>query len=186
VTASRLSARPDWAAWLTDEAQSGGVVVDLMSHDLDQLNWLLGTPRRVTALARARDHVQALVEYDDAAGVVEGSWAMPRSYPFSAAIRVLGDEGAAEYSFSSAPVEGGNVGAPAASSGLRLFPRDGAATSVPVEAGDPWALQLASFVDCVERGVAPEQGTGAQALLALETALAVRRSLDLGASVALR
>ena len=39
----------DWADWLADRSQSGGTAVDLLIHDFDQMNWLLGTPRSVYA-----------------------------------------------------------------------------------------------------------------------------------------
>ena len=106
-----------------DPAQSGGVPVDLLIHDFDQMNWLLGTPRRVFARAPRPDHVLAVVEYDGAEGIAEGSMAMPKAYPFSSNVRVLAEHGAAEYAFSAAPAEdGGNIGASDAPRGLRLYP----------------------------------------------------------------
>ena len=47
VTAQRLSPPADWNDWMADAARSGGVAVDLLVHDFDQMNWLLGTPKRV-------------------------------------------------------------------------------------------------------------------------------------------
>ncbi|GAA4353771.1 Gfo/Idh/MocA family protein [Angustibacter luteus] len=45
----RGGARPD-GAWFLDEAQSGGIVFDLMVHDLDQARWLAGEVRSVHAV----------------------------------------------------------------------------------------------------------------------------------------
>ena len=116
VFAQRLSPPADWADWLGDREQSGGTAVDLMIHDFDQMNALLGTPRSVFASEPEPGHVHAVVEYDGGSGIAEGSMAMPRSYPFSSDIRVLGERGVAEYAFSAAPVEGeGNIGASTAS-----------------------------------------------------------------------
>src|SRR3954452_24275721 len=89
VSTHRLSPPADWNTWMQDPAQSGGVAVDLLIHDFDQLNWLLGTPRRVVARAPHPGHVLATVEYAGASAVAEGSMAMPNSYPFSSSIRVL-------------------------------------------------------------------------------------------------
>jgi UDP-N-acetylglucosamine 3-dehydrogenase len=181
VAAHRLSPPADWNDWMADPAQSGGVPVDLMIHDLDQLNWLLGRPRGVYAREPTRGHVQAIVDYDGAVGAVEGSMAMPRSYPFSSNIRVLAEGGVAEYAFSAAPAEGGgNIGASDAARGLRLYPADGEPVTVPVESADPWGPEIAEFVACVEDGRQPEQGTGEQARDALAVSLAVARSLASG------
>jgi predicted dehydrogenase len=181
VSTLRLSPPADWNDWMTDPAKSGGVCVDLLIHDFDQMNRLLGTPRRVFARAPHPDHVLALVEYDGAEGVAEGSMAMPKAYPFSSNVRVLAEGGVAEYAFSAAPAEdGGNVGASDAPRGLRLYPRGGEPVTVPVDPADPWGPEIAYFVECVEQGRAPEQGTGAQARAALAVALAAARSLASG------
>jgi predicted dehydrogenase len=181
VTAFRLSPPADWNDWMRDRSQSGGTAVDLMIHDLDQLNWLLGRPRSVYARESAPGHIQAVVEYEGATGIVEGSMAMPKAYPFSSSIRVLAEDGAAEYAFSAAPAEdGGNIGAPASPPGLRLYPVGGEPVAVPVESADPWGPEIAYFVECVEQGRRPEQGTGEQARDALRVALAVNRSVESG------
>lgn len=188
LSASRLSPPADWAAWYADVAQSGGPLVDLMVHDFDQANWLLGEPRRVYARAAASadpayaDHVVAIVEYDRAHAVVEGSMALPKSFPFSSVIRVNGGAGAAEYAFRAAPAEeGGNIGAVDESArGLRIHPREGEPERVLLDPVDPWGPELEEWVSCLEQGRRPENGTGEQALLALRVSLAARRSLESG------
>ena len=181
VSAHRLSPPADWADWFADRTQSGGTPVDLMIHDFDQMNWLLGSPRAIYAREPTPGHVIATVEYDNASGVAEGSMAMPRSYPFSSNIRVLCEGGAAEYSFSAAPAEdGGNIGAQLGARGLRLYPTGGEPETVAVESVDPWGPEIAYFVECVEEGRAPEQGTGEQAREALRVSLAAARSLESG------
>jgi len=181
VSAQRLSPPCDWNDWMGDRSQSGGTPVDLMIHDLDQMNWLLGTPRTVYASEPTPGHVHAVVNYDGASGIAEASMGMPRSYPFSSWIRVLCEGGVAEYAFSAAPVEGeGNIGVSTSARGLRLYPTHGEARTVPVESADPWGPEIEEFVACLEQGRAPEQGTGEQARLALLTSLAVARSLESG------
>jgi predicted dehydrogenase len=179
VSTFRLSPPVDWNEWMADRSQSGGTAVDLLIHDFDQMNWLLGPPRTVTASEPVPGHLHALVEYDGAAGIGEGSMAMPRSYPFSSSIRVLGESGVAEYGFSATPVEGeGNIGASSSARGLRLYRADGGSTTVPVESVDPWGPEIEEFVACVEQGRRPEQGTAEQATLALRVSLAANRSLE--------
>jgi predicted dehydrogenase len=181
VSTHRLSPPADWNDWMGDRTQSGGTAVDLLVHDFDQMNWLLREPRSVYAHEPTPGHVSALVEYDGATGVAEGSMRMPGSYPFSSNIRVLCDDGVAEYAFSAAPAEdGGNIGAPTAARGLQLYPAGGEPITVPVESTDPWGPELEYFVECVERGRPPEQGTGRQARDALRVSLAANRSLESG------
>ena len=181
VSAFRLSPPADWNDWMADRSQSGGTPVDLMIHDFDQMNWLLGTPRSVYASEPTPGHVHAVVEYDTAGGVVEGSMSMPRSFPFSSSIRVLCENAVAEYGFSATPVEGeGNIGASSSARGLRVFPVDGEPKTVPVESADPWGPEIEEFVSCVEQGRQPAQGTGEQARLALRVSLAAARSLESG------
>jgi predicted dehydrogenase len=182
VSTMRLSPPADWNDWMADPRKSGGVAVDLLIHDFDQMNWLLGTPRRVFARAPHPEHVLAIVEYDGAQGIAEGSMAMPKAYPFSSNVRVLAEGGVAEYAFSAAPADGGNIGASDAARGLRLYPRDGVPVTVPVESADPWGPEIAYLVDCVEHGHTPDRGTGAQARAALAVSLAAARSLASGRS----
>jgi predicted dehydrogenase len=181
VSTHRLSPPADWNEWMADTSQSGGVPVDLLVHDFDQMNWLLGTPRQVFARATGA-HVLALVEYEEAEGVAEGSMRMPGSYPFSSNIRVLCERGVAEYAFRAEPApEGGNIGgADPAARGLRLYPAGAEPETVPVESADPWGPEIAYFVECVEQGREPAHGTGGQARDALRVSLAANRSLASG------
>lgn len=180
LSAHRLSPPADWNTWMGDVERSGGTVVDLMVHDFDQAIELLGAPRAVLARAAGRgsshDHVVAIVEHDGAVAQVEGSMAMPASYPFSAGIRVLCERGVVEHAFSAAPAaDGGNLGA-TTNSHLRVH-TDGATEDVAVDGDDPWTAEIAHFLDCVEQGREPEDGTAAQARAALAVSLAAARSL---------
>ena len=183
VSAYRLSFPADWGDWIGDPAQTGGTPIDLMVHDFDQLNLHLGEPRSVFArTARGgAGHVVAMVDHDRGTGLVEGSMVMPTSFPFSAGIRILGENGVLEHGFRAAPAEdGGNIGADVQSF-LRSHPTDGPPETVAVEAVDPWGAEIAYFVECVESGATIERGTGEQALAALRVSLAVNRSLASGA-----
>jgi UDP-N-acetylglucosamine 3-dehydrogenase len=181
VATYRLSPPIDWNDWMADPEQSGGVSVDLLVHDFDQMNWLLGNPRTVFAREPRPGHMQALVEYDGATGLAEGSVAMPRSYPFSSNIRAVCEHGAAEYAFSAAAVEGeGNIRASESPGGLRVIPGEGPPAVIPIDSVDPWGPELEYFVDCVERERQPEQGTADQARHALLVSLAANRSLESG------
>lgn len=178
VSTTRLSQPADWNDWMADRRQSGGTAVDLLIHDFDQLNWLLGRPRSVVAWEPLDGHVVAVVEYEDATGTAEGSMRMPGSYPFSSSIRVLAEGGVAEYAFSAAPAEdGGNIGSATAPRGLRLYRAGVGQETVEVESVDPWGPELEYFVACVERGLEPARATAGQAREALRVALAANESI---------
>jgi predicted dehydrogenase len=184
VSTQRLSPPADWTDWLRDREQSGGTAVDLLIHDFDQMNALLGRPQSVYASEPEPGHVQAIVKYDGATGIAEGSMTMPRSYPFSSNIRVLGTDGVAEYGFSAAPVEGeGNIGASSSARGLRVYPTGGEIRLEEVESADPWAPEIEYFVACLEQERLPELGTGEQARQALAVSLAANESLRAGHAV---
>jgi predicted dehydrogenase len=182
VSTHRLSPPADWNDWMADRNLSGGVPVDLLVHDFDQMNRLLGTPRSVFAREPLPGHVLASVEYDGAEGIAEGSMQMPDSFPFSSSIRVTCESGAADYVFRAAPAEdGGNIGAADPSArGLRLYPAGAAPETIEFAGVDPWEPEIRYFVECVEEGRRPEEGTGEQARAALLMALAANRSIESG------
>lgn len=173
ASAVRLSAPPDWNDWMRDEDLSGGVLVDLAIHDFDVLGALFGPARRVFARA-VGGHVSALVEHERGEALVEGSHAMPASYPFTAGLRVLCERGAVEHRFIAGA---GDEVADAVVSELGVY---GAEKRRFSEAADPWQLEIEHFLDCVENGGDPSDGSFEQARAALAVALAARRSLASG------
>jgi predicted dehydrogenase len=178
ATALRLSAPPDWNDWMGDPDKSGGVLVDMMVHDFDILNALLGPAERVQVAGSAGGrHVQMLLEHPAGRAAVEGSHAMPPSYPFTAGLRVLCERGVLEHRFVAGA---GDEVADAMQSVLGVHPSAGEATRFHEDI-DPWAAQIAHFVDCVENGAEPRDGSFAQARAALAVALAARRSAATGA-----
>jgi predicted dehydrogenase len=173
ASALRLSAPPDWNQWMRDDELSGGALVDLAIHDFDVLGALLGPARRVYARA-VSGHVSALVEHERGEGLVEGSHAMPGSYPFTANLRVLCEGGALEHRFIAGA---GDEVADAVVSELGIYGRERRRFSAPA---DPWQLELEHFLDCVATGSEPADGSFQQARAALAVALAARRSLASG------
>ncbi len=179
---SRLSPPADWNSWMADVSRSGGVVVDLLPHDIDQALALLGPATSVSARATAEeDHVVLTLAHEGGGvSVLEGSMAMPRAFPFSSTARVDGTDGSAEYHFRVGQAEdGGNLGEAAGPAGLQVFGQD-AVRSMEVEPADPFGAEIEAFVSHVERGVAPQRATGEQARDALAVSLAARRSLANG------
>ena len=179
ATAIRLSPPPDWNEWMLDAARSGGTLVDLAIHDFDILAALLGPARRVHARAVADGrHVTTLIEHEHGEGTVEASHAMPGSYPFTAGLRVLCERGVLEHRFIAGA--GDEVADSDVSSVLTVHPAAGRSRTFSAPGDDPWHTEIEHFLDCVEHGAPPIDGTLAQARAALAVALAARRSLESG------
>ena len=95
VFTRRVAAPPD-ESWFQDPAQSGGVVLDLMIHDLDQALWQFGPVRTLTAerLGPGDRAVRATLTHE--AGVttaVEAQWGPPDT-AFATSYAVHGSKGA--------------------------------------------------------------------------------------------
>jgi UDP-N-acetylglucosamine 3-dehydrogenase len=174
ASALRLSAPPDWNDWMRDEELSGGALVDLAIHDFDVLGALLGPARRVYARA-VGGHVSALVEHERGEATVEGSHAMPASYPFTAHLRVLCEGGALEHRFIAGA--GDEVSDSDVVSELGVYAGEARRFSAPA---DPWQLEIEHFLESVAAGREPADGSFEQARAALAVALAGRRSLASG------
>lgn len=179
--ARRLITRPD-ADWWYDEAQSGGVVVDVGIHDFDQMNLFLGTPVAVTSTATGTfGPIETTVEYRSGAlGQVLTFAGVPAGAPFSSSLSVIGSGGYLDYDFSAdaptAAIGGVNAYRLAAAS-------DG--TSATLSSLDHYVRQVEYFLDCVRDATDPAFAPTASAVRALEVALAARQSLLSGEPVPL-
>ena len=85
------------SAWFKDPARSGGVVHDLMIHDVDYAAWVAGTVTRVYARLAGSidggDHVLATLKHEGGAiSHVQASWAFPVG-SFRTSIEIAGSEG---------------------------------------------------------------------------------------------
>ena len=185
--AARLSFFPDWAEWIVKAELSGGPVVDLMIHDFDMLNWLLGMPNSVSAHGRpgktgSWDHIFATLIYDGAEALAEGSLMMPTSYPFTATLRVVCEEGCVEYIFRAG---GPSVEMGTSQNTLMVYNNNGEARQVTAEAKDPYLAQAEYFINCLDEGRTPNRVTPIEARQALEVSLAARQSMEEGRTVTL-
>ena len=172
--------------WYADPSQSGGVLFDLMVHDLDWLRWCFGPVRRVYArglverlASKELDHLDyALVTLRHESGAIshaEGTWSDPAG--FATAFEIAGDEGllvhdsrkATVLTRASREVEGKAAGVAIPES--PLFPED-----------DPYYREIEHFAQCIRSGeqplVKPEEARAAVAI-----AVAARESIRTGKAV---
>lgn len=173
---TRYNAPPDWGAWILDEQQSGGAIVDLLVHDFDLANSILGVPRRVRA-SRYRDGIyEAHVNYRDSAATITGGFGMPVGVPLTSSFFVAGTRGTLRHA-SSAGIGSGSgdeVVEAVSASGFR---------TLAVKRSDPFAAQLGYFSDCMRNGTEPTVGTIPDSIRSTTLALAARDSVASGESV---
>ncbi|MDQ6420654.1 Gfo/Idh/MocA family oxidoreductase [Paenibacillus sp. LHD-117] len=174
--ASRVGGHPG-AAWYANIEQSGGVITDLMIHDLDFLRWCLGEVRSVYALNTRRegmDYALVTLEFEnDAVANVEAHWGYPG--PFHTKAEIAGS--------------GGIIRADSLrSSSLTIRRTAGADKSGGIEIPQsptfrsPYELQLEHFVACIRDSSEPLV-TARDAYKALELAKAAYESVSSGKAV---
>lgn len=177
LTLRRTGVAPD-AAWFFSEDAGGGLIRDLMIHDLDQALWLAGPVIEVTATqdppavdGRIQPPVSAHVTLTHANGAishVRGDWVGPDS-TFRSVAEVIGTDGtlrvdtADATAFSAGEIDAAEAAAPAS---------------------DPYREQLADFVDAIRTG-REARVTSADGIAAVRLVDAAYESLRTGRTVRL-
>lgn len=168
-----------WQGWLLNDQFSLGVF-DAQIHDLDFFSWVLGKGQTITshgwrAPTGAWMHVDSVLIYDEERwAIVESSFAVPPTYPFTMYLRAIGERGALELHF-----QGESYAKPTARR-LTLYPSQGNAQDLTPPVGDPYADQMRRFVTSVQSGEPPSHGCAEDARAVLGLALDAQRSLEGG------
>lgn len=177
---SRLSFAPKRGrdSWFNDEGKSGGIVFDLMIHDLDYARWIAGDVTSVYARSAVTGpgHAIAVLKHESGAiSHIEGSWSQPAPV-FRTIAEIAGSEAVIGYdSEETAPLTVRLHKAPAEiSTGLG---------DVAVGA-NPFELELQHFLDLVDGKGSPTITTH-DALQAVRLAEATRQSALSGRPVRL-
>lgn len=159
----RSTGNPQWGGWLGDERRSGGAILDLLSHDLDQVLSLFGSPLSVRAVTTGPvDTMHATLLYGGPLQVqVEGGW-LAADAPFSASFEI---ETAGRRLTSRDGV-------------LLLKEKDGAEEIVEIPQHDPYFDEIAYFVDCCRRNASPDLCRPAESAAAVRLAHLLKASRD--------
>lgn len=183
VRAARLNANPALARpWYGNPDWSGGVIVDLMIHDLDTLRWYFGEVERVyarglsgTANQPASNYALAVLRF--ANGViahVEASWMHAN---FRTSIEIAGSDGLLRHASEESSVIRVEHTAPMEDMAVARVQ----VPSSPLPEG-PYQTELRHFLAAVETGT-PPLVTGDEAVRSLALALAVLQSTRTGRPV---
>jgi predicted dehydrogenase len=177
---------PGTRPWFGDFAQSGGVIMDVSIHDLDFCRWCFGDVERLFARGltfanvEPYDHALVLLRFKNGAiGHIEGSWAYPPG-PFRTRYEIAGDGGLAEWDgLDAAPLT-----LTLKRDALPQAPGIPQSYSPLAPCDDPYFLELAHFVHCLESGdeslVTPQDG-----LEAVRLSLAAMESIRTGQPITL-
>lgn len=159
---------------------AGGVILDLMIHDIDFVRGVLGEVKSVFGMNRVTEEMDyALVTLRFESGAIanlEGFWGYPG--PFHTAVEFAGDKGilrADSRKTASMNIQKSNT----ANSGP-------AVVAIPQSPAmnDPYYYELSHFIDCIQSG---EQAivTAQDAYRAVEIGLAAAESIRTGVPVVL-
>jgi predicted dehydrogenase len=163
--------------WYRDPDKSGGVVLDLMLHDLDTVRWWFGEPSRVYAKrftgSAGLEYALATIRYDDRPIVqVEASWAEHTG--FRTGFELRGDRGMLVHdSRAVSPIA---IQTPSGPAGPAMM-------ATPTLLETPYLVQLRDLFTRIARGD-PPLVDGREGLRSLALGLAVIRSADEGEVVA--
>jgi predicted dehydrogenase len=161
ATFVRRSGIPEWSRWLTDESRSGGAIVDLMLHDIDQALSLFGTPQRVAAKSiGGPDTVMAALIYPGGPEVrIQGGW-FASGTPFSMSFQVRAERAELEWM----------------PDGLMLSDSSGRRRKLEVSDADAYQSELEYFLGCCHNGEQPQRCMPSQSAEALRVALLLKQS----------
>jgi Predicted dehydrogenases and related proteins len=161
ATFVRRSGIPDWSKWLTDNSRSGGAILDMLVHDLDQILWLFGAPKRVAGKSMGEiDTVSATFLYPNGPEVrVQGGW-FAAGTPFAMGFHVRAERAELELT----------------PEGLRLNDAAGNTTTVKSEGQDGYEAEAAYFVQCCETNTQPDRCPPEESAKAVKLALLLNQS----------
>ena len=156
IRLSRRVGYPGKNSWFADPAKSGGVILDLLIHDLDFLRWTCGEVKQIYAKALTFSHLgtqdYALLNMkmeSGALGHIEGSWSHPVG-SFRQTVEICGSMGMISYDSSTS--ENLKLISTSETEG-KIASRISLPESDP--SNDPYANEVGHFLDCIRTGRKP-------------------------------
>lgn len=186
VSSSRLSQAPAWTTWHKDPNKSGGGMYDLQVHNIDYLISLFGEVSHVSAMGWKSEtgcwnHVVVQLTFKNGVVAVdEGSLEMSGDYPFSVALRIVGEKASFDYRFAG----GQNIeNCDTATNSIILYENGKLPRNVEIEAKDPYEGELVDFLAALSEDT-PVPLPPAESLYVMKVVEAMKTSLETGKTVA--
>lgn len=166
--------------WYKDISKSGGVIMDLMIHDLDYVRSIAGDVKSVYAIGRTTDDVDyALVTLRFENGAIanlEAFWGYPGA--FTTAVEVSGNKGVIRFnSADSATVKVRKAADPSTGT-------DAIAKDLSPHLHDPYYYELQNFLNSISSGE-PSEVTAEDGYEAVRLSLAALESLRTGKAISM-
>ncbi|HEY6739095.1 MAG TPA: Gfo/Idh/MocA family oxidoreductase [Actinopolymorphaceae bacterium] len=176
IRLTREGGAPDLSRWYHEPARSGGIVGDLMIHDIDYARWIAGDVVRVFAKTMrpvgpyaSPTHAYALLTHENGAiSHLTASWAR-EGVGFRTSFEIAGSEGLLNYATDNRPA-------------LRTAPRELARRVGRMIPEDPWSAEIREFAAAIQGGPRPRV-TAEDGRAALAVALAALESAESGKAV---
>jgi len=180
ATAKRASVCPKANSWFSDHTQSGGVILDLMIHDIDFMRWTLGDVQSVYAFSRCADGVEyasaTLHFMSEAIAQLEAHWGYPDE--FLTQVELVGENGRLRNdNRSTRPFV-------LRKSQTQQMNSRGVVLPKATVGNDPFQEEIQHFLQCIRDRRTPIV-TAKDAARALEIAAAAAKSAQLGKPVRL-
>lgn len=185
VSSRRLSQSPAWTTWHKDPNKSGGGLYDLQVHNIDYLIGMFGEVAKVSAIGWKSEsgcwnHVVVhLMFKNGVVAVDEGSIEMTGNYPFSVALRIVGEKATYDYQFAG----GQNIeNCDTATNSVILYEKDQVPRSVEVEEKDPYELEIIDYLAAISENT-PVSISPAESLYVMKVVEAIKEALESGKTI---
>jgi predicted dehydrogenase len=158
----RQTGYPQWSEWLSNEEYSGGVILDLLSHDIDQAIKLFGQPNSVSAMRHGEiDTMLGTLHYPNGLDVqIEGGWRAPE-IPFSAGFEITGNDAVLTFE-----------------NGKLQLDLQGIKQLIEIPEPLEYVEQIAYFIECCRNGTTPEVCPPAESAQAVKLATLLKASRE--------
>jgi predicted dehydrogenase len=171
IFALRFNEEPLWSedTWIMDEKLSGGLIIDLMIHDVDFIIWTFGKAEKVFCNAIYNNNnyaIQVMAAFkmkNGAAAYIEGGYLNPSGAGLSTQMRIYGEGYLLEYYSNN--------------SGIVLTRKNNPVSKIPVSGNDGYFEEINYFINCINENKEPEIITAQDAIDTLKVCLAMKESL---------
>ena len=185
--ASRLSVHPLWSEWYRKPENSGGGLFDLHLHDVDYLCYLFGKVKQVYAVGQKNavgcwNHVASSLTFENGVqATAEGIIEMPKGFPFTMELNVVGDKKSVSYRMRA----GTNLEDVASAVRETWLYGGDEPQLLDIDPFDAYQRELEDFIGHIEAGTPITSITPEDVRHVLSVILAIRTSLETGQTVAL-